>query len=133
MSRALKLVPKPFQVPLCDQNSAPQFSKREASFPWINTSGGTWQGHPSWQPGDAVSHSWSHIISLAILTSWGEVTLLWSLPRCYLTFLKFIFLFYCCTHYLSLSPHCFLLSPFPLIAFLPPRYLLRVYFCISCY
>jgi hypothetical protein len=40
MSSAPKLVPEPFQVPLCDRNLPPQFSKREAPSPQINTSSG---------------------------------------------------------------------------------------------
>jgi hypothetical protein len=41
------------------------------------------------------------------------VTLLWSCPRSYLTFLKSGFLFYDCTHYLSLSPSLSLIISLP--------------------
>jgi hypothetical protein len=46
---------------------------------------------------------------------WGEVTLLWSCPRCYLTFLKSGFCCCCFTVSLIIShylPHCLSLSPF---------------------
>jgi hypothetical protein len=47
------------------------------------------------------------------------VILLWSCPRCYLTFLKsFFFLFHCCTLSLII-PHYLSLFPLPLTAFLP--------------
>jgi hypothetical protein len=37
MSRAPRLVPEPFQVPLCNWNLPPWLTKRGAPFPWINT------------------------------------------------------------------------------------------------
>jgi hypothetical protein len=50
----------------------------------------------------SLSHTCSHSLSLAILIL-GEVTLLWSHPRCYILFLKIIFfsLFHGYNHYLS--------------------------------
>jgi hypothetical protein len=53
MSGAPKLIPKPFRVPLCDQNSPSLFAGREAPSPLINTSGGAWQGQPSKEARDA--------------------------------------------------------------------------------
>jgi hypothetical protein len=44
-----------FHVSLCNQNSSPRFARREAPFPQINTSSGTWQGWPSQQAGDTES------------------------------------------------------------------------------
>jgi hypothetical protein len=43
MNGAPKLVPEPFQVPLCNRNLPPLFTRRESPSPWINTSGGAWQ------------------------------------------------------------------------------------------
>jgi hypothetical protein len=65
MSRAPKLDPKPFWIPLCDWNSPPQITGREPSSPWINTSGGNWLGSPpggpgmlSWQQGSENTTLW---------------------------------------------------------------------------
>jgi hypothetical protein len=176
-------VPKPFHVPLCDWNSLPWLTGREAPSPQINMSGGTWQWQPpsglgmlsQWQIDEnTISKSQTHeppelfqdgsdretghqkfweasLLSRPAATQWiqiqrlslksrrgfpyipwsrlqisggevqliqfmvtyyfighfnlwGEVTLLWSHPRCYVTFLKSVFacLFVSLLHSLSL-------------------------------
>jgi hypothetical protein len=44
MSGIPRLVPKPFQVPLCNQNLPPQLTRREAPFPGSTQSGSAWEG-----------------------------------------------------------------------------------------
>jgi hypothetical protein len=61
MSGVPKLVPEPFWVPLCNQNSLPQFTSRETPSPLITMSSGTWQGWPWWaRDAELVTRSWKH-------------------------------------------------------------------------
>jgi hypothetical protein len=53
MSRAPRLVPEPFQIPLCNQNSPPQLAGREGPSSESTWSGGALQGQPSRGAGDA--------------------------------------------------------------------------------
>jgi hypothetical protein len=62
MSKAPRLVPGPFQVPVCNQNLPPQLARAEVPSPGSTQSSGTWQEQPSWCSGDIkpVTRRWKH-------------------------------------------------------------------------
>jgi hypothetical protein len=62
MSGAPRLVPEPFQIPLCNQSSPPQLTGREAPSPESTWSGGTWHRQPSQWARDTEleTRRWKH-------------------------------------------------------------------------
>jgi hypothetical protein len=79
---------------ICIQRLSP---KNKGGFPYITFRAGYRNG------GYSLSHTWSHIISLAILTSGARWPFSGLTPPNNIPQFHF-FLFYCCTHYLALSP-----------------------------